>query len=373
MKPFRWIILAVLISIVANPANALDFNVQSGLVSNWWDSDSNDRGNQTYVPVTIDAAQGNFSARMLSALVSTRIDPSVTSKDSLTTVIDTKLNLSYAIVEKFPLDILLGLDFNLPTGKTNLDRAERRLLLDPDLVAISRYGEGFNVNPTLTFAKQGERWGAGIGFGYLLRGEYDFSDTVQNFDPGDIFNITAEALYAFSDRWQGRVFGEVAWYGTDEVEGQDYYQEGDFYLAGVGIDYYRTRWDAGLSFKSVFRGKCDFPVGPGQLSTEDRGGFGDEYFADLVVRFHLNPETDLRSRLYYLVVTENDYNADDPSYIDGKDKVSLAVSLQHRFAPDFSGRIGIEGFRLDEGRNWYHDDDRNYRGMVADLSVTKAF
>jgi hypothetical protein len=373
MKPFRWIILAALISMVANMAHAVDLNVESGLVSTWWDSDTDDRGNQTYIPVTIDAVAGNFSARVLSALVNTRIDPGDEPKDSLATVIDTKLNFSYAMIDRWPVDILFGLDLNLPTGKTDLDNAEPRLLLDPDLVAISRYGEGFNVNPTITIAKTGARWSAGIGVGFLMRGEYDFSDTVQDFDPGDIINITGEAHYAFNNRWQGRLFGEVAWYGTDEVDGEDYYQEGDFFLAGAGVSYYRDRWDADISFKSIFCGKCDFPVSPGEIGTEDRGGFGDEYLTDLVARFRLNPATTLQSRLYYLVVTENDYDGDDPSYIDGQEKISLAVSLQRSFTPTFSGCIGIEGFQLDQGRNWYHDDDREYRGLVVDASIKKAF
>ncbi|WP_157068183.1 hypothetical protein [Desulfosarcina cetonica] len=100
----------------------MDIGIQTGLVSNWWDSDTNDRGNQTYVPVTIDATQGDFGARVLTAMVTTHIDPSDNTRNSMTTVVDTKLNLSYALVDKWPVDLLFGLDFNLPTGLTNLDR-----------------------------------------------------------------------------------------------------------------------------------------------------------------------------------------------------------------------------------------------------------
>ncbi|WP_054702636.1 hypothetical protein [Desulfosarcina cetonica] len=240
-------------------------------------------------------------------------------------------------------------------------------------MSIARYGEGFNINPTITIAKDGERWGAGIGIGYLWRGEYDFSDTTPDFDPGDIYNVTAEILYAFSESWQGRVLGEMAWYGIDSVEGRDYYQEGDFFLAGIGLNYVQDRWDAAFTLKGIYRGKCDFQEGNQRLATEERSGFGDEYLADLVVRVQLNPETKLSSRLYYLAVLENDYPGDDPLFIDGKQKVSLRFSLERQLADDFSGRIGLEGYRMDEGRNWYHDDDREYRGMVVDCSLTKTF
>lgn len=373
MKSLGWIALTMFLILASDGSQAMDVSVQTGVNTNWWDSDTNDRGSQTYVPVTIDGAQGDFSLRVLSAFVSTRIDPSDASKDSLTTAIDTKVNFSYAMLGKSPVDILFGLDFNLPTGKTNLDSDERRLLLDPDLVAISRYGEGFNVNPTITMAKQNERWGVAMGVGYLWRGEYDFSGTAKDYDPGDIFNITTEGLYAFNDAWQGRLFGEVAWYGTDELGIQDYYREGDFVLAGFGVDYFQDRWDAGLSVQGVFRGKSDFPADNQQLATEDRAGYGDEYLVDLTVGLTINPQTTLRSRLYCLTVLKNDYAENDPAFIDDKQKISLAVSLMRQFSSLFSGRIALEGYLMDQGRTWYHDGDRRYRGFVADLSLTRAF
>jgi len=40
--------------------------------------------------------------------------------------------------------------------------------MDPDLISINNFGEGFNVNLTLTFAKNGEL-GSGGRFGYLWR------------------------------------------------------------------------------------------------------------------------------------------------------------------------------------------------------------
>ncbi len=122
MKPLRWFSLIFILLFLGNPTSAMDIGIQTGLVSNWWDSDTNDRGNQTYVPVTIDATQGDFGARVLTAMVTTHIDPSDNTRNSMTTVVDTKLNLSYALVDKWPVDLLFGLDFNLPTGLTNLDR-----------------------------------------------------------------------------------------------------------------------------------------------------------------------------------------------------------------------------------------------------------
>lgn len=373
MRPCVLFLLILLLAFFTGSSMAGNISIHSGLNYNYWDSDANDRGSQTYVPVTIDAGYHDLSLKVLTAFAYTDGSPPDGSKQSLSSVIDTKVNVSYALLERLPVDVLFGVDVNLPTGKTKLDFTEHQLLHNPDLVTITKYGEGFNVNPTITVAKQQERWAIGFGVGYLLRGEYDFSEDVLDYDPGDIFNLTAEAVYAFSDRWQGRLFGELALYGTDEMDIQDYYREGDYLLAGVGADYIETQWEASLSVKGIFRGKSEFQEADLALSTEDQNSYGDEYHIDLLWMYRLNPQTAISSNLNYLLLTENEYESTSPLYFGSKQKISFGVSVQRQFASHLTGKIGLDGYLLDEERNWYHDDDREYRGFIVDLSVTKAF
>ena len=375
MRPHGLMLFVSVLMCLVGSAYAADISIQSGLNYNWWDSDANDRGSQTYVPITIDAGHQDFSLRVLTAFAHTDGSPPGPdgSNESLSSVIDTKVNFSYALVEKLPIDLLFGVDVNLPTGKTNLDFSELQLLRNPDLVSITRYGEGFNINPTITVAKQQERWAVGFGVGYLLRGTYDFSEDLQDYDPGDIFNITAEGIYAFTDRWQGRLFGEFALYGTDEMDIQDYYREGDYLLAGIGVDYIEKEWEAALSVKGIFRGKSDFQEENLALSTEDQNSYGNEYQMDLFWLLRLTPQTTISSNLNYLYLMENDYHAASPLYMGPKQKISLGVALQRQFPAQLTGRIGLDGYLLDEERNWYHADDRVYRGFLLDFSVSKAF
>jgi len=352
---------------------AADISIQSGLNYNYWDSDANDRGSQTYVPITIDGGYRNMSVKVLTAFAHTDGDAPDGQDQSLSSVIDTKVNLSYAVLERLPVDILFGVDVNVPTGKTKLDFTELQLLRNPDLVTITRYGEGFNVNPTVTVAKQQERWAIGFGVGYLWRGEYDFSEDILNYDPGDIFNLTVEAVYAFTDRWQGRLFGEFALYGTDELDVQDYYREGDYLMAGVGADYIEKQWEASFSVKGIFRGKSEFQEEDLALTTEDRNSYGDEYHVDLSWLYRLNSQTAISSNLRYLYLSENDYDSTASLYFGSKQKISLGVALQRQFSADLTGRVGLDGYQLDEDRNWYHTDDRVYRGFLVDFSITKAF
>jgi hypothetical protein len=373
MKKIIWVIAVFLILVSGGMGYAVDVNIQTGLSFNWWDSDEDHSGSQTIVPVTIYAEQSNFTAKILTSFANTYSDTSGASSDSLSCIIDTKANLSYEIVDRFFADLIFGLDFNLPTGKTKLDREEEGLVLDPDLVTISRFGEGFNVNPTITLAKVWNNFAAGIGLGYLWRGEFDYSETVLNYDPGDILSLTGELSYFFSPRLQARLFGEFAHYGKDEVESRDYYEEGDFFLIGMGTNYYHTDWEVMLTVQGIFRGKSQFQEDGQGLTTEDRDSYGDEWSADLSWKYNLSKVTTLRSQLYYLWVIENDYASDSPFYIGDKRKTSLAVAITRQLAPLLKGEFGIGGYILDVERNWYHTDDRTYHGFIASVMLTKMF
>ena len=91
---------------------------------------------------------------------------------------------------------------------------------DSDLLAVSTLGEGFNINPTITVAKEIGQWALGIGMGYVWRGEYDYSETLTEYDPGDLFNIVVETNWHINDRWRMRLFGERAWYQANQREGE---------------------------------------------------------------------------------------------------------------------------------------------------------
>jgi hypothetical protein len=373
MKKIAWIIAVFWLLISGRVCDAVDVNIQTGLNFNWWDSTGGDRGNQTYVPVSINGEQSNFSAKILTAFVSTNsVTPGVSS-DSLSCSTDTKANFSYEIVDRFFADLIFGLDFNLPTGKTKLNLEQQRLVLDPDLVAISRLGEGFNVNPTISIAKVWNKFAAGIGVGYLWRGEYDYSETAMNYKPGDIYNLTGEVSYYFSPRWQGRLFGEVAHYGKDEVGGREYYEEGEFFLGGTGLNYFQTNWEARLTAQGIIRGKSQFQQTGEVLTTEDRKSYGDEWSADLACKYNLSKVTTLRSQLSYLFMVANDYASDSPYYIGDRKKASLSFAVARQFTPILKGELGLGGYILDVGRNWYHTDDRTYSGLIASMMLMATF
>jgi len=378
MKRLRMLFLSfVLVASSFAVCSAADIQIQTGLNFDWWADNQSSDATQFYVPLTITGGLNDFSFRVLTAYVNTDLDQSGVGT-KLDCLIDTKVNLSYTIIDKLPVDVLMGLDFNLPTGKTNLTQSEISLIMDPDLISINNYGEGFDVNPTVTFAKEWGNWVGGIGFGYLWRGSYDFSSEINitDYQPGEVFNANAELRYFFSPAMYARFFGSYAWYGTDTVEGSDYYQQGDYFQLGLGLYYNQGKqWDAGVTFRGIFRDKAQIQGSPGVIVTEPNDSWGDEWVVDVAARYLPDEKTALRFFIQGRYFSENDYPSDSPFYVGKREKLSLGVGVTRALAPHLEAGLDIRGFIK-------HDDEANYpqiqsardfNGFSATLMLTGTF
>ena len=378
MKKIVHILVSSVFILIAGVCSAADVQVQTGFNYDWWDDNKDNNASQFYIPIRIMGWHEDFSLSILTAYADTHRHIGQ-ENSSLNHLLDTKINSSYAITGKLPVEILIGLDFNLPTGKTNLSKKELTLIMDPDLISINNFGEGFNINPTITIAKEWGRWVAGIGFGYLWRGEYDFSSDINitDYDPGDIFNINAEIRYYFSSNMYARLFGSHAWYGKDKVRGTDFYQEGDFSLLGLGVYYnqMKKKWDAGLTLQAILRDKSKFQDTPGILVTEPNNIHGDEWIGDLFVRYFVNDKTALKTFVQGRLYTENDYPSNSPRFIGQREKFSLGLGVSRILSPNIEAELDVKGFVK-------HDDEihfpefqsaRRFRGFSVALMLTGRF
>ncbi len=359
----------------AGTAAAYDFSVQTGFQIDWWKDDKDSRAVQAHIPVKIEARQGDYSLSLLAGYASTHVEPSPGENRTLSHLLDTKVNFSYAITERLPVDVLIGLDLNLPTGKTNFVQEELALIMDPDLVSINTFGEGFNVNPTVSVVMDRGVWTAGLGLGYLWRGEYDFSRNLQDYDPGDIVNATAEVRYYFSPGWSSRFFGGYAWYGKDRVEGEDFAQPGRHYLAGFGLNHDGTKWDAGLTVRTVMRDKSRFQETAGGLFTEDSNGHGREFAGDLVLAYLLNGKTALNASLRGLYITDNDYPESSSRFTGARGKAELGLGVSRRLWRNFRYEVNVKGFVMhDEETNFPEiRDARDFTGLSTVMRLTTDF
>jgi len=380
--------------------SAAEMKVRTGFNYDWWESDLDPedggitgyisdfvsliggsdpnsslpkatKGTQLYFPITVEGRYQDFSFSLLTAYTSTNVDLSNGKSKSLTTLLDTRVNLAYELLDRFPLDMLFGLDINLPTGQTSLEEDDLDLIMDSDLVSITQFGEGLNINPTLNLARKWREWTAGLGIGYVFRGKYDFSS--RGYDPGDIINFTAEIVHDLPVDWQIRLFSNYAHYGKDKVRDRDHYQEGDLFLYGLGLSYLQDRWDGNLTMTSISRGDGKFLDEDWLTSVLAEAGksHGDEFIVDLSMRYFLSNRTTLRSMVELLRIGASDYELSS-FFLGKRQKLSLEVGAATQIYLNLDGELNVRGFLMDEDETILNEG-REYRGVSIEARLSTRF
>jgi hypothetical protein len=369
--------LAVLVLFGTGICHASGLQLRTGLNFDWWKDNKGGTASQLVTPISVYGQYQDLSIRFLTAFASTELKRN-DLKTRISDFVDSKLGISYLVSGKLPVDIMLGLDFNLPTGKTNLNKRQAELVLDPDLFTINNFGEGFNINPTLTIAKDLQNWIIAAGFGYLWRGEYDFSTDqgMTGYKPGEVYNTTAEVRYYFTNDTYTRLFGSYSWYGKDTLNKADFFKEGNVGLLG-GEFYFRQNnsWDASLTFRSIFRDSVNSQALVGVLAKENGNLHGDEYVIDLNNRYFLNDKTTLSIPLQYRIITANNYAAGTPKFIGEKDKISFGIGISRVFSPAITAEVSAKGFLKHDNPNLLLNatESVSYSGYSLTANVTGRF
>lgn len=353
---------------------ASEYSGRTGLTYQSWSSNKDESGSQLYLPVQLDAARDRFYWYAKTGYASTDGDLDGDSKQSISGMLDSQVGLTYALPHWAGFDWLVGLDLNLPTGRTGRDEREVRIMIDPDLVSIVSPGQGFNVNPTLSLARQWGSWQAGLGLGYAFQGEYDYSDQTRSYDPGDMLNIAGQMNYDFSDIWRLKLQAQYVTTSTDQVDGRDLLDKGDIWLLGAALSRSTSTWQVSLSLQEIIRGKAKVKDSSGSLVTEPRDSQGAEWIADLSGRYTLNPRTALSAGLQYLHVAENGYPRSSNYYMGSRQKVALTVGVQHQLDDALDLQFALGAFAMDDDPSWLHpDEDRRYQGWSMTAAVVRKF
>ncbi len=373
MRNNRIIIIFVLVLFGALPAWSYEFAAESGLVFDAWRNSDNTDGNQYHIPLKFEVTNKNFSTTLLTGYCKTTIAPDMGERQSLDGILDSKLNFSYQLPRNFPIDVLLGMGFNLPTGKTGLSTKDLMLTMNSDLVSITGFGEGFNANPTLTVAGE---WGDlvwGLGGGYIWRGEYDYSESLSDYDPGDIFSLTSELQYYINPAMITRLFAEYCNYGRDEVDGEDILEEGDFFLIGTGIKAGAGKWTLDLDIKTILRARSRFISSSG-LAEEDRNSHGDEWVSACRVSYRLSDRILLKPSVSYLFIDENDYAVGSGYHVGSRNKFNAGFGVEYNVGKCYRVLLDLTGFHIRDDKSWSHpDNDLTYDGFSMGLTLNSRF
>ncbi len=367
-------LVTLLLALTCTTVFCIEKQLDLGASFTWFKNDNSDKGTQVAVPIHAEFVHEGFKGQLLNAFVSTSIKPDEGDSVSLSRFLDTKINLSYEIIGRAPADLLFGCGFNLPTGYTDFKGDELALTaLPPDLLPITSFGEGFNINPYLGVSREWERLTAGFGMGYQWRGEYDYSEMIQDLDPGDVLTVTAEAVYAFTEDLQCRLLGEYAGYTKDKVDGNDYYKEGALTLLGLGATYTRPSWQMDADITGIFRAKGEYYTATATPTNSEKN-YGDEWQATLKETCFLNSTTSVISHISFLTIAENGFDEDSPYYAGGRRKISLGCGMEKTFTEDTKGSIGLNLFTMKDKKNWYHpDEDLDYKGFTLSAGLSKVF
>jgi hypothetical protein len=342
-------ILSVFPLLWCTGAHASGFSVESGIQQEFWEDTRDSSGSQTLVPLRIEWSKGDATIGLLTGGVNASVDIPGDGDRSLTHTLDTKLNLSYVVQGRLPVDLLIGMDLNLPTGKTNLSAADLSLIRDPEIVTITTFGEGVNINPTLTFAKEWGPWSAGAGIGYNARRTYDVSAEagLTDYDPGDILSLNALLQREFSRGYVGRIFGKFSRFGKDRLRGVDFFREGDYRMAGIGLSRSGAAWEADVNLRGAFRGKTEILSG-GSLVTEPERSRGDEWSAEASVRHALRKDLSLSGSVRGLIISKNGYSEGASRHNGSREKIALSVGCDRRFANGMAAGVSLKGFLMTE-------------------------
>lgn len=372
MKRSAALILPVLSLLWCTGARAAGLSLESGVRHEFWEDTRDFSGSQTLIPLRIEWNWGDATIGLLAGATHAVVEVEGSADRSLTHTLDTKVNLSYVVQGMLPVDVLFGLDLNLPTGKTDLSAADLVLIRDPEIATITTFGEGVNINPTISFAKERGPWSAGMGIGYNVRRSYDVSAEagLTDYDPGDILSLNALLQREIFGDYVFRIFGKYSRFGKDRLRGSDFYREGDYRMVGIGLSREGKAWEADVNLRGTFRGKAEILSG-GSLVTEPERSRGDEWIVEALVRRAIREDTRLSGSVRGLLVAKNGYPGTAPRHNGSKEKVSVSVGCDRTFPGGLSGEIALKAFLMTEETQSVPQflEERTSRGVAAAIRV----
>jgi hypothetical protein len=259
---------------------------------------------------------------------------------------------------------------NVPTGESFLPGQRRLARMDPDLVELGAYGEGFNVNPAIgfTFAPTAN-FTLSPSIGYAWRGKFgreggvattnnNLNDTKIEADPGDVLQAS---LTAAAKIGAATLQGSFTYVSQSEVtmDGVPVGQAGAGYAASVRVLYpispkLAVDLTGGWSFNE--RNKVPktppsstLPFGGGDLIEEAKNSNSHVLIGAIQPTYALTDHLALGVNYSFLWRDENYYNIIEDRFVPARVKHSLGVVLD--YAVNKSTVISLSGSRF-----WVHDE-----------------
>ena len=214
-------------------------------------------GSQWYVPFALQVAgkpTEDFKVQFLARGGWVRSQQSTAGlSGTVETFTDTVMSGTITYLGINGIQPFVSLNVNAPTGRSALFGAAANARMDPDLVEIGSFGEGWNIGPTVGFNLPIT---ASLMFtgsvGYTWRGRFDRerssaepNPTIQaptGLDPGDVITGTASVGYQDSI-WSWSITGTVSEETPTTENDAALYRAGRRYLGTASVAHtWPDRW-----------------------------------------------------------------------------------------------------------------------------------
>jgi hypothetical protein len=340
-------------------------------------------GSQWYVPVAlqvtgkpIDVVKAQFLVRS-GWVRSSQTTPGLSG--TVETITDTVMSGTLTYLAINGVQPFIALSVNAPTGKSVLSGTEANARMDPDLVEIGSFGEGWNIGPSAGLnISLTESLMLTASVGYTWRGSFDrerssaeINPAVQSLtslDPGDV--LTGTLTLGYQDReWSRSATGTVSEETTTTENGVDLYKAGRRYLASAVVARnWPGQWGQttiNASYAHSNRNEVLF-LGAPAIITETVNTNSDLYRVGVQHLFLIDDTLALGPTASYLHRNNNAYGAGTLQFVPEKER--WAVGGLARKALTQNVTFNVRGEYI-----WTDEDDRPASGGQLFSVLANAF
>jgi hypothetical protein len=203
----------------------------TGMVYCHWtmeDSDGKSTLNQFFIPLNgFIPLKDNLEARFYLSNVSNALDQSGTDYD-VNGLGDVRIQFNRSLIND---QWLTSIGLNLPTGKKKLNSSNELLVMEylaKDYLNLParRLGEGFGFNLLTGAATQAGGMQLGASVEYRFNGAYEAYKDSGDYNPGDMFSLTAGADRSF-EKWKVAARLSYTLFGTDKLNDEKIFKSGE--------------------------------------------------------------------------------------------------------------------------------------------------
>jgi len=273
---------------------------------------------------------------------------------SLNRFTDTIISTFYLFAPLPILQLRLGVDINLPTGKTDFSNDQiNSLFIDniiADLVPVSSFGKGIGFSPNIigTLAL-GKSMQIGFGARYEFSGEYDPTSEVanDNYNPGDSLMLLGSFMYLSPNASRFVLDGQAVFTSRDRDQTLgDVFKQGDQYkISGrYVIPYKSLSVTLGVSYST--QGKNQAIGSSGGVVTEDRNTNNNQWETYLFGTYALAKSFSVTWNYGYKKTLPNSVNSTDPLFDGGWTKQTVGGGIIYDLSKLVYMTANISLFRL---------------------------